>query len=135
MRLEVGTSLIIPAGTAVEVAGDPSLSRFRLTSAVPASLMSAEDFPFDVAGSVTFTRGAYIRLEGPVETDVRLLEAGARLFLPAGTPATIVGKITGPIGQDPLATVPCEFPVLLFLGGAIAAVVVGGLIVHLLTKE
>jgi hypothetical protein len=134
MRLEVGTSLIIPAGTAVEVAGDPSLSRFRLTSAVPASLMSAEDFPFDVAGSVTFTRGAYIRLEGPVETDVRVLEAGARLFLPAGTPATIVGKITGPLDQPP-ETVPCEFPVLLFLGGAVVAVVVGGLIVHLLTKE
>jgi hypothetical protein len=134
MRLEVGTSLLIPAGTSVELAGDPSLARFRLGASSPAVLLVAEDFPFDVSGSVTFVRGAYIRLETDAATDVRLLPARTELFLPAGTPATVVGKLTGPIGTLPVSE-PCEFPVLLFLGGAIAAVVVGGLIVHMLTED
>lgn len=114
-RLEVGTSLILPAGAAVNRAGDTS--ELRLPAPVLVALVNAEDLLAPtVAESVVLRSGAYVRLLSDVNTESGdVLTSGTTVFVVAGTQVSVVGKLTD-TDQVNMATCACEVPWFIIIG-------------------
>lgn len=112
-RLEVGTSLILPAGAAVNRAGDTS--ELRLPAPVAAALVNAENLLSPtIPASVVLRSGAYVRLLADVSTaSGDVLTSGTTVFVVAGTQVAVVGKLTD---QVVAAACECELPWFVIIG-------------------
>lgn len=124
-RLEVGTSLILPAGAAVNRAGDTS--ELRLPAPVLVSLVNAEDLLVpNVAESVVLRSGAYVRLLADVNMESGdVLTSGTTLFVAAGTEVAVVGKLTD---QVVAAACECELPWFVIIGLGLFGGIAGALL-------
>ena len=124
-RLETGTSITLPAGTKIQIAGEISLRDIELTSSVPGVLVNQEEVMGSVTENVLLPRGAYVRLSVDVALDEGSLPAGTTVFVLAGSYMRIVAKATD------LPMLPgersCDFPWFLLLLGSVLSIVLGGL--------
>lgn len=113
-RLEVGTSLILPAGASVNRAGETS--DLRLAGPATASLVNAENLLAPtVPSSLVLRSGAYVRLLADVSTaSGEVLTYGTTVFVAAGTEVAVVGKLTDQMVTG--AACECEVPWFVIIG-------------------
>jgi hypothetical protein len=125
-RLEVGTSLILPAGAAVNRAGDTA--DLLLPAPVMAVLVNEENLLSPtVPDSVVLRSGAYVRLLSPVRTESGVeLGAGATVFVAAGTQVAVVGKLVDQIATG--ASCECEVPWFVIIGLGLFGGIAGALL-------
>jgi len=132
-RLETGTSITLPAGTRIQIAGELELRDIELTSSVPGVLVNQEEVMGSVTENVLLPRGAYVRLSVDVAVEDGFLPAGTTVFVLAGSYLSVTAKATDGlvVGRE----CSCDFPWMLLLLVSIGGIVLGGLALRAVTGE